>query len=402
MKKKSTGILMVLLLSMFININYVKADKADYRCYYASDNYNDKAYIKMFMSNTDSIKPSDDILRDVYHEKINGSNSEANTGINSIQNISKDKTTNGSNITVPKYINNFGELLKIYKNGKCPTYIYIEYTSSNKQLTYITDDSSIAQQLKSSASGQAALMKNVSKDSYLTLGENNSGSGSDSGKVTIDNETWDKVCRYNSGKNNMSLYYKSGLTMIIDTYFGSTTKIYSNNHTSVTKEKRSFDVENNVIMNDGICPSTIYAITYNPSADLTKLWDGSRKYTTSPSKKSYQILHSEEIYIREAGNTTIPDIDNTDNETCEGIINSSLKALINKYLGYIHIIVPIMVLALGVYDFFRAMIASKEDEMKKAQKSFIIRLIAGVLVFLAPTIVNLIITMLNTGACVIG
>ena len=83
MKKKSVVLLMILTLSMFININYVKADKADYRCYYASDNYNDKAYIKMFMSNTDSIKPSDDILRDVYHEKINGSNSEANTGINS-------------------------------------------------------------------------------------------------------------------------------------------------------------------------------------------------------------------------------------------------------------------------------------------------------------------------------
>ena len=34
--------------------------------------------------------------------------------------------------------------------------------------------------------------------------------------------------------------------------------------------------------------------------------------------------------------------------------------------------------------------------MKKAQKRFIIRLVAGVLVFLAPTIVNLIIDILNS------
>ena len=75
---------------------------------------------------------------------------------------------------------------------------------------------------------------------------------------------------------------------------------------------------------------------------------------------------------------------------------------INKYLGYVHIIVPILVLALGVFDFVKAMIASKEDDMKKAQKRFIIRLVAGVLVFLAPTIVNFIIDTLNVTDCLIN
>ena len=64
--------------------------------------------------------------------------------------------------------------------------------------------------------------------------------------------------------------------------------------------------------------------------------------------------------------------------------------------------VPIMVMTLGIFDFLKAMTASKEDEMKKAQKRFIIRLVAGVLVFLAPTIVNLIINILNNGACPIN
>ena len=68
----------------------------------------------------------------------------------------------------------------------------------------------------------------------------------------------------------------------------------------------------------------------------------------------------------------------------------SLAYMINMILGYIRIIVPILVIVLGILDLAKAVIASKEDEMKKAQSTFIKRVFIGVVVFFIPLLVNLI------------
>lgn len=72
---------------------------------------------------------------------------------------------------------------------------------------------------------------------------------------------------------------------------------------------------------------------------------------------------------------------------------ASIRYLVNQVLTYVRIIVPIIILVLGSIDLAKAMVAGKEDEMKKAQKTFIMRLVAGVLVFMAPMIVNLIMSL---------
>lgn len=68
----------------------------------------------------------------------------------------------------------------------------------------------------------------------------------------------------------------------------------------------------------------------------------------------------------------------------------SLSHLINEILQYPRIIVPIIVIGLGTLDLAKAVIASNEDEMKKAQKTFVKRVIIGVAFFLIPAFVNLI------------
>lgn len=80
---------------------------------------------------------------------------------------------------------------------------------------------------------------------------------------------------------------------------------------------------------------------------------------------------------------------------CEGLFGDknnpdSLSYLINDILKYARIIVPIIVIGLGMLDLAKAVIASKEDEMKKAQKTFVKRLILGVLFFFIPVFVNII------------
>ena len=81
--------------------------------------------------------------------------------------------------------------------------------------------------------------------------------------------------------------------------------------------------------------------------------------------------------------------------TCDDLFGDkndakSLAYLINSILLYVRIIVPILIILLGSLDFAKAVVAAKEDEMKKAQMTFVKRLIAGIAVFLAPVIVNLI------------
>ncbi len=68
----------------------------------------------------------------------------------------------------------------------------------------------------------------------------------------------------------------------------------------------------------------------------------------------------------------------------------SLSYLINEILMYPKYIVPALVIGLGTLDFAKAIIASKEDEMKKAQKTFIKRVIIGISIFFVPLIINII------------
>lgn len=81
--------------------------------------------------------------------------------------------------------------------------------------------------------------------------------------------------------------------------------------------------------------------------------------------------------------------------SCEELFDSSIMEIINDILKYPRYIVPALILLLGTLDFFKAVIAGKEDEMKKAQSTFIKRVIIGVAVFLVPVFINAIIWLAN-------
>ena len=72
-------------------------------------------------------------------------------------------------------------------------------------------------------------------------------------------------------------------------------------------------------------------------------------------------------------------------------------ALVRFVLNIICIAVPIIMILMGTIDLFKAVTAGKEEDIKKKQKALITRIIAGVLVFLVPTIVMLIMSLLGAG-----
>lgn len=77
---------------------------------------------------------------------------------------------------------------------------------------------------------------------------------------------------------------------------------------------------------------------------------------------------------------------NKDDET-------SLAYLIDSALQYVRIIVPILLILLGTLDIGKAVIASREEEMRKAQTTFIKRAIAAICVFLVPIFVNIVMSL---------
>lgn len=69
-----------------------------------------------------------------------------------------------------------------------------------------------------------------------------------------------------------------------------------------------------------------------------------------------------------------------------------------QLVGYVLLIfkiaIPILLIIFGMIDLGKAVIASKEDEIKKATSSLIRRAIAAVIIFLLPTIISYVMTLI--------
>ena len=78
-----------------------------------------------------------------------------------------------------------------------------------------------------------------------------------------------------------------------------------------------------------------------------------------------------------------------------GINFCTNTANIWQIVGYVllifKIVIPILLIIFGILDLGKAVIASKEDEIKKATGSLVRRAIAAVVIFLLPTIVSFLI-----------
>lgn len=62
-----------------------------------------------------------------------------------------------------------------------------------------------------------------------------------------------------------------------------------------------------------------------------------------------------------------------------------------QFVGYIltvfKIAIPLLIIAYGMFDFGKAVTASKDDEIKKSAKALGMRAVAGVIIFFIPTLV---------------
>lgn len=84
-------------------------------------------------------------------------------------------------------------------------------------------------------------------------------------------------------------------------------------------------------------------------------------------------------------------------EPCSDTTMLQVMGIVRFIMRVICIIVPIVMIVLGTIDLFKAVTAGKEEDIKKKQKALITRLIAGILVFLVPTIVTVLFNLIGFG-----
>lgn len=80
--------------------------------------------------------------------------------------------------------------------------------------------------------------------------------------------------------------------------------------------------------------------------------------------------------------------------TCGGsglVFDGNLPKITSTIVLVIEIVVPIILVIFGMLDLGKAVIAQKEDDIKKGQQTFIKRLIAAIIVFLVVFVVKLVI-----------
>ena len=85
-------------------------------------------------------------------------------------------------------------------------------------------------------------------------------------------------------------------------------------------------------------------------------------------------------------------------------IPSNLAYIIYLIVRLIQVVVPILLIVWGMLDLGKAVMAQKEDEIKKGQQTFIKRLIAAAIVFFVVSIVTLLIGLVggNDGQGIMG
>ena len=76
-------------------------------------------------------------------------------------------------------------------------------------------------------------------------------------------------------------------------------------------------------------------------------------------------------------------------------IPRQIMELIVTIINLIRFAVPIMLIVIGMLDLGKAVVASKEDEIKKAQMTLIKRAIAAVLVFFIISIVTWLVSVVD-------
>ena len=134
------------------------------------------------------------------------------------------------------------------------------------------------------------------------------------------------------------------------------------------------------------------------------------KKSASISNKNRVDISPDEIYYYnssyESGNSNSSNNNNSNTTLTDDTgYCTKLKAPL-EFIGNIvlifKIIIPIIIIIYGSLDFFRAVTGAKDDEIKKSGRALAFRVVAGVVIFLIPTLVSFVFSLISDFANIRG
>lgn len=169
------------------------------------------------------------------------------------------------------------------------------------------------------------------------------------------------------------------------------------------------------------CPEYLGVVISDAKADAVNVQvyagDSSTKsfidsYIKSNPDYNYAIWGTEFERSGEPGTGNQNGASNSQNDedlnTCNGLLgnkvdgkyqNGTVGALLQQIFDYMKMAVVILVFAFSVIDYAKAIAAQNQDAFKKANVNFLKRIIFGIIFFLIPTIINLILSVIDSSTC---
>ncbi len=159
---------------------------------------------------------------------------------------------------------------------------------------------------------------------------------------------------------------------------------------------------------DNSCPEKLYFTYGGMACDSTmNAWTTEKgvKCSTQATFKLVSNISSDNNSTTNSDNNSNTNSSNNSNDvklydivTCGNNLElpEDLVKLISIVITAMQVAVPIILIVMGMLDFAKAASASKEEDMKKAQQSFVRRLIAGACVFLVICVVKIAVGIVNT------
>ncbi len=111
-------------------------------------------------------------------------------------------------------------------------------------------------------------------------------------------------------------------------------------------------------------------------------------------------------YANTGDNDNNDDNDNDNNNNSNVSIDDSATCgrlkeplmFIGNIVFVVKIAIPLVIIAFGMVDFFKAITGSKDEEIRKSAKSFALRVAAGVIIFFIPTVISVIFSLISSWA----
>lgn len=181
----------------------------------------------------------------------------------------------------------------------------------------------------------------------------------------------------------------SGLVTNINYDFGEKKSIYMNN-------KKCFDYGVIVFVNKGTLKANFQFYLAETLDEAKQIYN--EQSSEILSKEIVKLVHDsiapedwEEIINPDDSDDSDGDVVTPDYEKGCGIFGNTIVGIIKNIYGYFKWIIPTLVVILSMLDFFKVVGTGKDDDFKKAQNNLIKRIILGIVFFLVPTLISIII-----------